>query len=68
MSGKKMMDADRLETLIVRLHCACTLLGMVHGIVESQPATAADALYSVLDAFNRIHQDFETEIEKADSK
>ena len=66
MSGKKMMDADRLETLIVRLHCACASLDVIRDAVTESPA--ADALYSVLETFRRIQQDFETEIEKTDSK
>ena len=66
MSGKKMMDADRLETLIVRLHCACTLLDIVFDTVTE--GQTADALYSVLETFKRIHEDLQTEFKNAVEK
>ncbi|MBR0280978.1 MAG: hypothetical protein IJQ81_05205 [Oscillibacter sp.] len=63
MSGKKVIDADRLETLVVRLHCACTLLDIVFDTVtETQ---TADALYSMLETFKRIHEDLRTEFQNA---
>ena len=63
MNGKKMMDAEWLENLNVRLRCACASLDVIRDAVTESPA--ADALYSVLDTFQRIQQDFETELEKA---
>ena len=66
MSKKKVMDADKLEILNIRLHCACALLDVVQGAVaENRTADTTDALYSVLETFQRIQRDLETEFEKA---
>lgn len=66
MSGKKMMDADKLEILNIRLHCACALLDVVQGAVaEKRTVVTSDALCSVLETFQCIQRDFETELENA---
>ena len=66
MSGKKLMDAERLENLNASLHCACALLDVVHSAVAENPGTdTTDALYSVLETFQHIQQDFETEFQNA---
>lgn len=66
MNEKKLMDAERLEALNVRLHCACALLDVIHSaFAENLTDDITDALYSVLETFQRIHKDYETEFQNA---